>query len=694
VTELMSILTDACRKLSQHQDVALLLSGGLDSISVGVALEASGKNVHAYTIELDCYPSGDLRAAQLVAHRMGWPLSIISVPTSHISNDFMRLAVKHGCRRKVQFECSFPLMYAFKAIKETEIFSGFNADDHYGNTREIILEHARIKKSGRSAKARQAWFNAHRMSQFNRVRDLESGDTWGFAQRLAFDSGKRFCDPYLDDRIEEFFTRFSHEELASPDKPIVRASLADKAPGFLGTITRCLKLQKSIGASDLFKTILTCPKINGFERRYRSVSPLCQRWGKEVAADKARFEIEVDTLEAMQPAKVRYSQLKLYSRKTMSQVHAASSARLFTVASMFAGGGGSSLGYRLAGGRILFANEFVPEAAAAYRANFPDTVVLENDIRKVLADTTIREHLLSLTCNTGSPDILDGSPPCSEYSPSGNGISDQSVPKRYSDVTQRGIATLPFDFVAFAHELRPKVVIMENVPTLATRAAKVLGRIKDALRYVHGSRAYFVTHAVLNSADFGVPQKRRRLFMMAVREDVAASLKVKNDEDVLKFYPHPSHVPATVRDAIAELSQAERDTWPWKRVTITSDLGRAIRLLPKNQTRLTRLIDIDPTIEGNFTLTRCSWDHPAPTLTVVGQSPNGLAGAIHPNEDRKFTLSELKRLTCLPDDFILTGTLAQAAERICRMVPPPLTAAIAESVYERVLLPYRKMTHD
>jgi len=73
---------------------------------------------------------------------------------------------------------------------------------------------------------------------------------------------------------------------------------------------------------------------------------------------------------------------------------------------------------------------------------------------------------------------------------------------------------------------------------------------------------------------------------------------------------------------------------------------------------------------------------------VSGQRPDGLTGAIHPEKDQKFTLPELKRLTALPDDFVLTGTLGQAAERVCRMVPPLLTKAIAESVYTKVLLPY------
>ena len=120
----------------------------------------------------------------------------------------------------------------------------------------------------------------------------------------------------------------------------------------------------------------------------------------------------------------------------------------------------------------------------------------------------------------------------------------------------------------------------------------------------------------------------------------------------------------------------------------TSSLAAAIRRLPKNPTKLTRLHDVDPHETRKFTLTRCSWDRPAPTLVVSGQRPDGMTGAIHPDQDRKFTIRELKRLFALPDDFALTGTLSQAAERICRMVPPPFTKALAENVYRLVLVPF------
>ena len=121
---------------------------------------------------------------------------------------------------------------------------------------------------------------------------------------------------------------------------------------------------------------------------------------------------------------------------------------------------------------------------------------------------------------------------------------------------------------------------------------------------------------------------------------------------------------------------------------MATSLGGLIRLLHKNPDKPTRLGHVFPGYTKHYTLTRCAWEKPAPTMVVSGQRPDGLTGAIHPDRDRKFTLPELKRLTGLPDDFFLTGTLSQAAERVCRMVPPLLTKAIAESVHQKILLTF------
>jgi DNA (cytosine-5)-methyltransferase 1 len=89
--------------------------------------------------------------------------------------------------------------------------------------------------------------------------------------------------------------------------------------------------------------------------------------------------------------------------------------------------------------------------------------------------------------------------------------------------------------------------------------------------------------------------------------------------------------------------------------------------------------------KSDFSLTRAAWDLPCPTITATGAQGRG--GIYHPEENRGFTIDELKRLTGLPDDFQLSGTFAQKAERIGRMVPPLMTKSLAESVYTKLLKP-------
>jgi site-specific DNA-cytosine methylase len=279
----------------------------------------------------------------------------------------------------------------------------------------------------------------------------------------------------------------------------------------------------------------------------------------------------------------------------------------------------------------------------------------------------------------GALDYLDGSPPCSEFSTAGRGPAEPGIMKAYSDRMQKDIALLPFEFARFALIALPKVVVMENVPALASRGKEILDGLIGIL-----SKNYVVGWRVLVASDHGVPQKRRRLFLLGVRKDVADVLDIRDELSVSRLFPNPTHTGVTIRDAFIDLEQSAEDLRPWLMSARTTSIGSAAAKLQKNPPRLER----PKSATRNYTLTRTSYDLPAPTLTVTGQQPSGLAGAIHPEHDRKFTIPELKRLTAIPDDFVLTGTVGQGAERLCRMVPPPVTEAIANSIYERVLRPF------
>jgi DNA-cytosine methyltransferase len=670
---------------SSCRTVALLLSGGLDSFITGFVCQEVGKGVVAYTYEVDGIASSERPIAEAIARHMGWPLRIVRVPISSLTGAFLRLAIEYGCSKKTQFEVIFPIMHLIPEVSETEIFTGWNFDDHFGNTREDILEMSRLKRSGLSETALKAHFDASRDLKYAGFDGASSPDTFWFASRIAASLGKRLIDPSTARSVRKFFRQFSHDELSSPEKPLVRALFADALRRLpRGLIAKGVKLQKGGGVHELFRTLIDDPIINRFEKKCATVIALCQRWAKEVHERPNQYAEELAALPALQKATVIEARGAAVHRPKMADVRAASLRRLFTAISLFAGGGGSSLGYRLAGGHVLAINEFIPEAARNYIKNFPETVVDTRDIRDIVRNPArVIAFLATVGITVGALDILDGSPPCSEFSTAGRGAAEPGVMKPYSDRMQKDISFLPFEFARFALIARPKVVIMENVPALASRGQVIFDALIQML-----SADYVVASRVLSASDFGVPQKRRRLFVLGVRKDVAEAVDIRNELAVSRLFPNPTHTGVTIRDAFADLVQSAEDVRPWLVSARTTSIGTAAARLPKNPPRLLRPNHLGQPSTSNYTLTRTSYDLPAPTLTVTGQQPSGLAGVIHPEEDRKFTIPELKRLTGVPDDFVLTGTLGQAAERLCRMVPPFVTEAIAKNIHRKILLPY------
>ena len=166
-----------------------------------------------------------------------------------------------------------------------------------------------------------------------------------------------------------------------------------------------------------------------------------------------------------------------YTPYEMQDVGLAESKNLFRVISTFAGGGGSSTGYRLAGGHILAINEFVEEARNTYHANFPHTLIIPDDIKKLSG----KDFLEPFEMKPGQLDILDGSPPCSAFSVAGKLSHGKGgkhsdgwgQTKKYSDdQVVENIEDLFFEFLRVADEIKPKVIVGENVKGLTVGEAK------------------------------------------------------------------------------------------------------------------------------------------------------------------------------------------------------------------------------
>lgn len=424
---------------------------------------------------------------------------------------------------------------------------------------------------------------------------------------------------------------------------------------------------------DWFSRLVTESVSNPFVPRAKSVDELLWKWrARSRFAPEAFVSHAVATLLPINAA---------YRPYRLADVRASSSVGRFTFMSLFAGSGGSSHGYQLSGGRPICAVEFGPNPVAAYRRNNRDRRVEQLNVRDLLPAGAVERLLADLGLEIGDLDILDASPPCTEFSKAGRGVGDQTRTKVHSGVKQTSVATLPFAYAEIMHRIRPRVSVMENVEGLATSYPELLDGIVDALRFLNGERRYFVNWKVLTASDYGVPQRRRRVIVISIRADVAAKVGIRSDSDVFRCFPEPTSGVVTIRSALTDLDQSPADIRPFTRSIATSRLLGLLKSLPPNPDRHERLKNV----ESYFTLVRCCWDLPAPTLVIAGQKPDGLSGAIHPNENRKFTLPELKRLFGLADDYVLTGTVEQAVECICNMVPPLMTKAIADKINEQVL---------
>ena len=384
-----------------------------------------------------------------------------------------------------------------------------------------------------------------------------------------------------------------------------------------------------------------------------------------------------------------------YKRYTLQDTLDSEKRSLFNVLSTFAGGGGSSTGYRLAGGKILAVNEFVPEAQNTYRENYPNTTIVPGDIKE-LTGTYLMEQA---GVKVSELDILDGSPPCSAFSMAGSVSHGEGrthadafgKKKQYSDIKGvENVEDLFFEFLRVAKDIKPKVIIGENVEGLTMGEAKeYFHKIQNTFEDI----GYLIVANVLDSSYFGVPQSRKRCFFIGVREDVAEKVGI-NFMTMYQLYPDKNDFRTTLGEAINDVVNEDKEEleYLFDKISPERAVGKTLMKMPKDPDKV--LTGMDYHEKGHhFNLKRSSLRKPCPTITAMGNLA-GVAGTCHPIEDRKFTIKELKRIMSLPEDFKLTGQHKQQSERIGRMVPPLMMKALAESVYNKVLKPYKELNND
>jgi DNA (cytosine-5)-methyltransferase 1 len=191
-----------------------------------------------------------------------------------------------------------------------------------------------------------------------------------------------------------------------------------------------------------------------------------------------------------------------------------------TVFSCFACGGGSSFGYKLAGFDVLGCNEIDPKMIEAYRTNHKPKYSYLEPIQTFKLRKDLPKELYNL-------DILDGSPPCSSFSMAGNREKDWGKEKKFREgQSEQVLDTLFFDFIDLAKKLQPKVVVAENVKGLLMGEA--IAYVREIYKQFDEA-GYYCQHWLLDASKMGVPQRRERVFFIALRKDLAAPFLIQQD---------------------------------------------------------------------------------------------------------------------------------------------------------------------
>ena len=215
---------------------------------------------------------------------------------------------------------------------------------------------------------------------------------------------------------------------------------------------------------------------------------------------------------------------------------------MLTAIDLFCGCGGLSCGLQLAGFEILAGVDIEPKYMTTFSHNFRNSESLGLDLSKVAPQEFIR----SVGIAPGELDILAGGPPCQGFS--------KNVPKKFRAVDAPN-NVLVKTFLAYCEALQPKIVLMENVAEMKNGFGK---SYTDEILQRLGENGYTVTHTVLNAADFGVPQRRRRAFFVANRVEIRFQVPSPTHSDEPQqhsLFALPAHV--CVWDAIGDLPSLE-----------------------------------------------------------------------------------------------------------------------------------------
>lgn len=322
----------------------------------------------------------------------------------------------------------------------------------------------------------------------------------------------------------------------------------------------------------------------------------------------------------------------------------------YTYMDLFAGAGGMSLGFDNAGFKNLLAVEFNKDFAETYKKNFPRHNLIVDDIKNVT-----EQQIYDIIKNE-KVDVIVGGPPCQGFSIAGN------IGRNFIDDDRNRLFK---EFVRFVKIIKPRVFVLENVAAMERHnKGKTIKEIVSSFKEI----GYDIKYKVLNAVNFGVPQERRRIF-------IVGTLGENNFE-----YPQEINKIVTVKDAIDDLPKLENgetseipnhtamkhSAQMLEKMSYVSDGGNR-NDIPEN---------LRPKSGDSRKYIR--YDSKKPSFCVTGD----MRKIFHYSQNRALTCRELARLQTFPDSFVFLGNTGKVQQQIGNAVPVLLASKIALQVKE------------
>ncbi len=346
------------------------------------------------------------------------------------------------------------------------------------------------------------------------------------------------------------------------------------------------------------------------------------------------------------------------------------------VIDLFAGVGGLSLGFQKQGFNVVLANEYDKYIAKAYEKNHPNTHVIVGDITQLDLEKTFGQYKNQI-------DVIIGGPPCQGFSQKG---------KRKTILDDRNF--LFQYYVAVVKLVHPKYFVMENVPNILTTEH---GYFRKEIKKLFNSLGYSLNMSVVNAADYGVPQNRKRAIILGKMSDSAPCL------------PKGQKCKVTIWDAISDLAYLNSGEGEEKQKYINAPQSQYQKTLrgkasilynhvaTKHSVLAVKKMSLIPENAGKEVLpkeyltksiysgtwTRMRKEEVSTTITTRFDTPSS-GKFTHPFLNRAITVREAARIQSFPDDFCFIGPKVSQMKQVGNAVPPLLASMIAKTIMDDI----------